>query len=121
MLNLFRILMIQYKASLCIPEGGGIISRYLRLSFLIIQSLTFSVDLSTWSWVFVLSRCGNKDVRSAQRKQIIRTHLLSETSSDYIGLVPKAGLEPARRCRPGILSPVRLPIPPLRRTATSPL
>ena len=29
-------------------------------------------------------------------------------------MVPKAGLEPARRCRPGILSPVRLPIPPLR-------
>jgi hypothetical protein len=29
--------------------------------------------------------------------------------------VPKAGLEPARRCRRGILSPLRLPIPPLRR------
>ena len=31
-----------------------------------------------------------------EKKQIIRTHLLSETSSDYIGLVREAGLEPAR-------------------------
>ncbi len=30
-----------------------------------------------------------------------------------IKLVPEAGLEPARRCRRGILSPLRLPIPPL--------
>lgn len=30
-------------------------------------------------------------------------------------LVPKAGLEPARCCHRGILSPVRLPIPPLRQ------
>ena len=29
-------------------------------------------------------------------------------------LVPEAGLEPARCCQPGILSPVRLPIPPFR-------
>ena len=30
------------------------------------------------------------------KKAIIRTHLLPETSSDYIGLVREAGLEPAR-------------------------
>ncbi len=30
-------------------------------------------------------------------------------------VVPEAGLEPARRFRPGILSPVRLPIPPFRQ------
>jgi hypothetical protein len=29
--------------------------------------------------------------------------------------VPKAGLEPARYCYHRILSPARLPIPPLRR------
>ena len=34
--------------------------------------------------------------RSSQRKAIIRTHLLSETSSDYIGLVRLKGLEPTR-------------------------
>ena len=30
-------------------------------------------------------------------------------------LVPKAGIEPARYCYHGILSPARLPIPPLRQ------
>ncbi|MDE7171678.1 MAG: hypothetical protein K2O11_07370 [Oscillospiraceae bacterium] len=30
------------------------------------------------------------------KKPIIRTHLLSEKGSDYMGLVPVAGLEPAR-------------------------
>jgi hypothetical protein len=30
--------------------------------------------------------------------------------------VPVAGVEPARRFRRGILSPLRLPIPPYRRT-----
>lgn len=30
-------------------------------------------------------------------------------------LVPKTGLEPVRCCHRGILSPVRLPISPLRR------
>ena len=29
-------------------------------------------------------------------------------------MVPQAGLEPARRCQQGILSPWCLPIPPLR-------
>ncbi len=30
-------------------------------------------------------------------------------------LVPEAGLEPARACTRGILSPLCLPVPPLRR------
>ena len=30
-------------------------------------------------------------------------------------VVPGAGIEPARCCQRGILSPVRLPIPPSRR------
>ena len=33
-----------------------------------------------------------------------------------ISLVPEAGLEPAQACTRGILSPLRLPIPPLRHT-----
>jgi hypothetical protein len=39
----------------------------------------------------------------------------SNTSEGLKGLVPEVGLEPTRRADPrGILSPVRLPIPPLR-------
>jgi hypothetical protein len=33
-----------------------------------------------------------------------------------ISLVPKTGLEPVRPCGRRILNPLRLPIPPLRRT-----
>ena len=47
-------------------------------------------------WVCVSLHCGNRWLHNIQRKQIIRTHLLSETSSDYIGLVRVTGLEPAR-------------------------
>ena len=52
--------------------------------------------LLAWRSVCAALRCGNRWLRNGQRKQIIRTHLLSETSSDYIGLVREAGLEPAR-------------------------
>ena len=57
------------------------------------------------------TRCGNRWFRNGQRKQIIRTCLPSETSSDYIGLVRITGLEPARRGH-WTLKPARLPIPP---------
>jgi hypothetical protein len=44
------------------------------------------------------------------RKQIIRTRLqLRRFGSDYSGLVPVAGLEPARRKHQRILSPPCLP------------
>ena len=36
------------------------------------------------------------------------------SGSDYVYLVPKTGLEPVRCCHRGILSPGRLPNPPLR-------
>ena len=45
----------------------------------------------------------------------LRTHTIY-----YGNLVPKAGIEPARYCYHGILSPTRLPIPPLRRQMVSP-
>ena len=57
-----------------------------------------------WRWVCASPRCGNTWLRNGQRKQIIRTHLLSETSSDYIGLVPVTGLEPVHPHGYGILS-----------------
>ena len=47
-------------------------------------------------------------------KQIIRTHLLLETSSDYIGLVPEKGLEPPR-CYPPDFESGASAIPPLRQ------
>ena len=44
------------------------------------------VGLLAWRWVCVSLHCENRRFRNGQRKQIIRTHLLLETSSDYIGL-----------------------------------
>ena len=41
--------------------------------------------------------------------------MLQVFGSDYTDLVPLAGLEPARMLLRGILSPLRLPIPPQRR------
>ena len=54
---------------------------------------------------------GNGCFHIGQRKPIIRTHPLSETGSDYMGLVPVTGLEPVRCRQRWILSPLRLPIP----------
>ena len=54
------------------------------------------LGLSAWRWACALPRCGNRWFRNGQRKQIIRTHLRLETSSDYIGLVRLKGLEPTR-------------------------
>lgn len=64
--------------------------------FAFMGSASFSLGLSAWRSACAPIRCGNGWLRSAQRKQIIRTHLLSETSSDYIGLVRLKGLEPTR-------------------------
>ena len=46
----------------------------------------------------------------------IRIRPRLEPGSDYHGLVLVAGLEPARDCSRGILSPLRLPIPPHQHT-----
>ena len=49
------------------------------------------------------------------RKEKIRTHFqFGKSGSDCTGLVPVAGVEPARPCGHGILNPGRLPIPPHR-------
>ena len=52
-------------------------------------------------------------------KQIRTTRLLQAPGSDYIDLVPLTGLEPVRSLNRGILSPLRLPIPPQRRNILS--
>ena len=64
--------------------------------FAFIWISSFSVVLLAWRSVCASLRCGNRCFRNGQRKQIIRTRLLLETSSDYIGLVPVVGVEPTR-------------------------
>ena len=58
--------------------------------------ISFSEALSAWRSVFVPVRFGSGYDQISRRKPIIRTHLLSEKGSDYMDVVPVAGLEPAR-------------------------
>ena len=92
-------------------KGGRTVQTAAPALFAFMGSLSSSVGLSAWRWACAVPRCGSRCFRNGQRKAIIRTHRLSETGSDYIGLVRVTGLEPAR---PGhqILSLARLPIPP---------
>ena len=71
--------------------------------------------LLAWKSVCASPRCENRRFRNGQRKQIIRTHLLSETSSDYIGLVRVGGLEPPRAYTHCHLKTARLPFRHTRR------
>ena len=68
--------------------------------FAFMGSAFSSVGLSAWRSAYASPRYENRSFHIGQRKQIIRTHLLSETSSDYIGLVPVVGLEPTRGISP---------------------
>ena len=61
--------------------------------FAFMGSLSSSVGLSAWRWACAVPRCGSRCFRNGQRKAIIRTHRLSETGSDYIGLVPEKGAD----------------------------
>jgi hypothetical protein len=76
--------------------------------------VSFSAIPSVWKWICAARRCESMQLRNGQRKAIIRTHRQSETGSDYISLVPAAGVEPARCRHHWILSPARLPIPSRR-------
>ena len=97
-------------------QKRGVIRKWWHPAFFaFIWISSFSVALLAWRSVYASLRCGNRCFRNGQRKQIIRTHLLSETSSDYIGLVPEVGLEPTRYRYQRILSPSRLPVPSFRR------
>ena len=64
--------------------------------FMFIEKPSSFVCLSALRFAFAAPHYGNRRFRIGQRKAIIRTHLLSETSSDYIGLVRSTGLEPVR-------------------------
>ena len=101
-------------------KGGRTVQTAAPALFAFMGSLSSSVGLSAWRWACAVPRCGSRCFRNGQRKAIIRTHRLSETGSDYIGLVPVTGLEPVRCRQRWILSPLRLPIPS-HRPVTRPL
>ena len=79
---------------------------------------SFSWGHGVWNLAEWVRHWGNRSVRISGNKQIIRTHFpRGKSGSDYIGLVPVAGLEPARCRHRWILSPLRLPIPSHRHGA----
>ena len=77
-------------------KGGRTVQTAAPALFAFMGSLSSSVGLSAWRWACAVPRCGSRCFRNGQRKAIIRTHRLSETGSDYIGLVRLKGLEPTR-------------------------
>ena len=104
-------------------KGGRTVQTAAPALFAFMGSLSSSVGLSAWRWACAVPRCGSRCFRNGQRKAIIRTHRLSETGSDYIGLVPVTGLEPVRCRQRRILSLVShdfLHFLPHRSTAESP-
>ena len=56
-------------------------------------SISFFAALSAWRLASAPPHYGNAYSQISQRKPIIRTHPLSETGSDYMGLVREAGVE----------------------------
>ena len=58
--------------------------------------ISFSEALSVWRSASVPVHFGSGYAQISRRKPIIRTHLLSEKGSDYVGLVRLKGLEPTR-------------------------
>ena len=100
-------------------KGGRTVQTAAPALFAFMGSLSSSVGLSAWRWACAVPRCGSRCFRNGQRKAIIRTHRLSETGSDYIGLVPVTGLEPVRCRHRWILSPLRLPIPSHRHARSA--
>ena len=93
-------------------KGGRTVQTAAPALFAFMGSLSSSVGLSAWRWACAVPRCGSRCFRNGQRKAIIRTHRLSETGSDYIGLVRETGLEPACCHQHTDLNRARLPIPP---------
>lgn len=96
-------------------KGGRTVVTAAPALFAFMGSVSSSGDLSVSRWASAPLRFGSGCFRIGQRKPIIRTYLLSEKGSDYMGLVPVAGLEPARHRWQWILSPPRLPIPTHRQ------
>lgn len=97
-------------------KGGRTVQTAAPALFAFMGSLSSSVGLSAWRWACAVPRCGSRCFRNGQRKAIIRTHRLSETGSDYIGLVRAMGLEPTRPYGHKHLKLACLPIPARSQT-----
>lgn len=67
-------------------KGGRTVSTAAPALFAFMGSASSSGGLSAWRWVCAPPRFGSGCFRIGQRKPIIRTHLLSEKGSDYMGL-----------------------------------
>ena len=79
-------------------------------------NISFFLVLAVLIQGVLTRRYENIHFRISRNKQIIRTrHPQGRFGSDYIALVPVAGLEPARCRQRWILSPLRLPIPSHRQ------
>ena len=83
------------KQNECTKEWDTIGNRTSH-SFAFMNFSFSSVVPLVWMSAVSSHRYGNEYPRNDQSKTTIRTHLPQETGSDYIGLVPVAGLEPAR-------------------------
>lgn len=77
-------------------KGGRTVQTAAPALFAFMGSASSSVGLSAWRWACAAPRFGNRCFRSGQRKAIIRTHRLSETGSDYIGLARGNNSNPLR-------------------------
>ena len=77
-------------------KGGCTVSTAAPALFAFMGFASSSGGLSVSRWACVPPRYGSGYAQTSQRKSIIRTHPLSGKGSDYMGLVPVAGLEPAR-------------------------
>ena len=92
-------------------KGGRTVETAAPALFAFMGSASSSVGLSAWRSTCAPPRFGSGCARTAQRKPIIRTHPLSETGSDYMGLVRLTGVEPVRPSGHKHLKLASLPIP----------
>ena len=81
-------------------KGGRTVKTAASAFFCVYGIIASSEGPSAWRQACALPRCESRYFHTDRKKPIIRTHFLSETSSDYIGLVPVVGLEPTRGISP---------------------
>lgn len=98
-------------------KGGRTVETAAPALFAFMGSASSFGGLSASRWASVLPRFGSGCFHIGQSKPIIRTHLLSEKGSDYMGLVRLTGVEPVRPSGHKHLKLASLPIPAQPQTA----